>query len=209
VLGITSLAQYDDDGEFLIGASIITYNFYKQMSGVTFSDFKDLAITLHPNESTFIKFFRDFISYDDVVKVEEDNEISYETTWEIEGTSTEGDSYHSTETLTVSADSYFSYSHEINWENGDAKTTFLYGYYSSENGLNDFIYDFYYEWNDGDWYFVSSENINYDTDLALTLKFFYSYSSPYYDISDSNIEYAKEQFNIIYKWLSEWIAEYE
>ena len=75
--------------------------------------------------------------------------------------------------------------------------------------MDNFSYEFKYTWGDGDWYSLESDNINYSENLNLTLRDYTKASSYSYTVSSGNIEYAKEEFNIIYEWLYEIIEKHK
>jgi len=211
VLGMTTLAEYDNAGRFVIGASIITYNYNNIIKSITYQDFKDLATTLHPDESTFIRFFKDFISSDEVVRVEENGKIYYKVIWKSEDTTSDGVTYNSTLNLYITSDMYIDYYDSASWSNNHERYIEFCGYYSKDNGLNDFQFHLTYIWDADcdDWYVIESDNINYNENISATLNYYDSYSSSTYTINDINIEYAKNQFNFVYKLLWDWISNCE
>lgn len=75
-------------------------------------------------------------------------------------------------------------------------------------GFDNFIFEFKYTWENGQYYTVQSTNINYSTNIDLTLNDYITDSSYSYTITSENIVYAREQFNYVYETLLQaWAIE--
>ncbi len=214
VIGITTLGWTDDDDEFISGASISAFNFKGLLQNNTN---KNALISLqkrfHANEKVFIGYFNeakdDALKGDTVRKVFDNGTVAYVYNWTGEDTSSSGTALMTNESFTIGCDGWMDYEGEYYWANGDRRIVSFYGYYDHEDGFANFIYQFKYSWGDGDHYTLTSKNINYSPNISLTLnKYVVDSSYGYYPASD-NIDYAKEQFNIIYEWLTEDMARFQ
>ena len=65
-----------------------------------------------------------------------------------------------------------------------------------------------FEWEDGDGFTLKSTDINYSDNIDLTLNN-YETTDLGYVIIPAHIQYAKEQFNIIYDWLTQDMARFK
>ena len=212
VIGMTTLGWFDDNNNFKLGAAIEAYNYINyvnMLNSPIYSNVQDIAILLHPDNKTFINFFRSFITWSNTKKVVEDDEVYYLCEWGNEGTNENSLDYTYEEYLAVSADGSIAYYQDFYWDNGDHREQAFYGVYSSQDEFDNFIYEFKYTWRSGGWYSLKSDNINYSENLNLTLRDYAKASSYGYTVNSGDIEYAKERFNSIYKWLSEQIAKHK
>ena len=102
------------------------------------------------------------------------------------------------------------YDEEIYWESGERRYVAFYGEYSDTHGFDNFTFVFTYEWKNGNYYTITSDDINYSKNIALTLnKYELEYGNAHLSITDGNIEYAKEVFNSIYEWLTDDMNRFE
>lgn len=208
VIGMTTLGWFDDNDNFKLGAAIEAYNYTNLTSNIKNSNLQDMAFLLHPDEKTFIRFFRDFVSWPNTKKVVFDDLVYYQHKWE-EGINSGGNDYTYEEVLIVFPYGFVSHTSDYYWDNGDHREFSFYGFYSSQDELDNFSYEFKYTFGNGNWYSLESDNINYSENLNLTLRDYTQASSYGYTASSGNIEYAKEQFNIIYEWLYEIIEKHK
>ena len=170
VIGMTTLGWFDDNDNFKLGAAIEAYNYTTlTTSKAKESNLQDLAFFLHPNEKTFIKFFRDFITRSNTEKVVDDDLVYYEYVWEGEETNSSGYTYTYEEYLAVFADGFISYGSDYYWDNGDHRKIEYYGFYSSKSEFDTFDYSFKYTFKNGKWYSLECENVTYSENLNLTL----------------------------------------
>lgn len=209
VIGMTTLGWFDGADNFILGAAIEAYNYTSLTSNAKSSRQQDIAFFLHPEDKTFIKFFRDFIAWSNTKEIVDDGMISYKCTWESEEINDNGVAYSYEESLYVSPDGFICYIEDVYWADGDHLEILFYGQYSALNELDNFIYEFKYTWGNGKWHSLKSTNINYSENLNLTLRDYTSNSSYGYSPSKGNINYAKKEFNTIYEWLYEMIEEYK
>lgn len=206
VLGITTLGISDSTGDFLLGASIETFNFINLLDDFNANDLEIFGIFMHPEEYVFIGYFLEakehYESQEyDVRKEEYQGFVRYTYYWEEEGENIDGWDYLYEATFSIDSDMWMEYIEEYYWDTGDRRIQKFYGYYSIKDELDNFIYEFKYTWDSGTYYSVYSDDINYSTNLSLTLNNIDT-SSPYnYTILDSDLEYAREQFNYMYEWL--------
>ena len=209
VIGMTTLGWFDDDDDFELGAAIEAYNFINLTRDANNSDLKDMTFFLHPDEETFIKFFRGFTNWTDTEKIIGDDSVYYKWTWKDEGKNNDGWAHSGDGQLNVFADGFILFTEEYYWDNGDHRKTAFYGHYSSKDKLDNFTYFFEYTFGNGKWYSIDSDNINYSENLKLTLRDYTKASSYGYTVFYSDIEYAKECFNGIYKALFDIIELYQ
>ena len=209
VIGMTTLGWFDDDDNFELGAAIEAYNYINLTSDVKNSDLKDIAFFLHPDEETFIKFFRGFTNWTNTKKIVDDDMVYHMHIWEGEDINDDGYAYSYEERLCVFADGLISYNNDYYWDDGGHREEAFYGFYSSEDGLDNLSYELKYTFENGKWYTIESDNINYSENLNLTLRDYTKASSYNYTASSHNIQYARKCFNSIYKWLYDLIEEYK
>jgi len=214
VIGITTLAWSDDFDEFISGASISSFNFETLLDRTNTTSMVSLLDRFHSDEKVYIDYFNEAkasaasggaerITFDD------GEVVAYLYKWEGEGATEEGEAYLYSVYFTVAADGWLSYDSEYYWSNGDRRNNLFCGFYDHRDGLKNFSYEFLYEWGDGYYYTVKSDQINYSPTIALTLNRYTVDSNDAYTPTDENIEYAKEQFNAIYEWLSEDLARFQ
>jgi len=209
VLGMTTIGITDDDGEFLLGGAIEAFNYINLISNVKNSDLLNYALFLHPDEKEFIGYYIEAMEDEDAVRQEFGDYARYTYTWEEEGTNNTEEDYSNNSSFQIDSDMWIEFEETYYWETGDRKEISFYGYYSVTEKLKNFTYEFKYTWEDGKYYTLTSDNINYSSNIGLTLNQYTTTKSYGYVISTSNIEYAKENFNSIYEWLTEDMARFE
>ena len=211
VLGMTTIGISDNNGNFILGGAIEAFNFINQISNVSSNSLKNYALFLHPDEAIFINFFKNHVSKNNKFsKTEMYDWVRY--TWkfydevEFQNTIEQGGAGLKNGLITVDSDGWIKSEYSIYWEIGDRMEVSFYGYYSHTEGFKDFTYEFKYTWNDGDSYSCKSTEINYSTNISLTLNKYTITKSPYnLNISQENIEYMKDKFNDQYEWFSRFI----
>jgi hypothetical protein len=102
-----------------------------------------------------------------------------------------------------------SYTEDFYWESQGRREQSFSGYYSHTEKLKNFTYEFKYTWSSNEWYSLTSDSINYSSNIGLTLNRYTTSSSYSINITQDNIDYAKEQFNYVYEWLIEGLAIFE
>jgi len=209
VIGLTTLGLFDDNGNFELGAAIEAYNYINLTSAVKDSELQDMTFLLHPNETTFIKFFRDFITQSNTKKIVHDDLVYYQNKLVKEERTSDAVDCTVEYSLYVLANGFILYHSNIYWEGGAHREEKLYGTYSNQNGIDNFSYDFKYTFDDGEWYTLKSDDINYSENLNLTLRNYTKSSSYNVTISNYFIEYAKGKFNYMYEWLYEKMEAYK
>ena len=138
----------------------------------------------------------------------DDGSVIYVYEWTDEGVNSDGDAYTYEKSLAVSSDGFISCNEMIYWNGGDRREISFYGYYSNARGLDDFVFEYKYTFSDGEVNEIRCDDINYSSNLSLTLNKAYVVDAPYsYKISED--EYMKEQFNIIYEWLRDDMARFK
>lgn len=214
VIGITTLGWTNSKDEFVVGASISAFNFQNVLQNTNSSQLVTLVDRFHSKEKAYIGYFNEAKEYEKNGNAKkyyyDDGTIAYVYEWLDEGVNGNQVAYTSTKMLSVAEDGFMTYTSEYYWSgSGSRREISFYGYYDYEKGFKNFIYEFKYKWDDGDYYTVKCTDINYSSNLELTLNKCKVESSIYYTPSDENITYAKEQFNIIYEWLVEDMARFK
>ncbi len=207
ILGMTTIGITDNSGKFKLGGAIAAFNYVNQINVVKNSDLKDYAVFLHPTEKVFIGYFKEAVAHEGTksVKTQFSDYTRYTYTTQEEGVNSGGTAYTYTDIFKIDSNGWMSNETTYYWGNGDRRVIKFYGYWSHSDGLNNFIYEFTYTWGSGGSHTLKSTNINYSTNLALTLNQYTTTGNP----SSSNIEYAKEQFNYIYEWLTNDMARFK
>lgn len=213
VIGITTLGWMDMNDQFISGASISSFNFNQFLDNTNEKNLKALIDRFHADEKVYIGYFNEAKRDATIGDAEEfyfdDGTLAYIYEWEDEGVNVDGDAYSYTESLLVGSDGWMSYNEEYYWGGGDRRVISFYGYYDHQKGFANFKFSFEYEWSNGKWYSVKCSNINYSSNLSLTLNRCVVDSSYSLTPSDDNIEYAKEAFNRLYEWLTEDMARFK
>ena len=213
VIGITTLGWTDENDSFISGAAISAFNFNNLLQNTNEKDLISLQERFHKNEKVYIGYFNEAKADEANGLTEkfffEDGSLAYVYEWEDEGVNNNDIAFSSTSTLLVGTDGWMSYNGEWYWSDGGRRTISFYGYYDHQKGFDNFKFEFKYEWSGGIYYTVECSNINYSPTISLTLNrcvvnHSYSYTPP-----EENITYAKEQFNVIYEWLTEDMARFE
>ena len=206
VIGITTLGWFGEDDEFISGAAISAFNIQAPMKQTNDNALTSLQNRFHKSETKFIDFFNTYRNLNESGKASEyflnDGTLGYLFEQTDEGVNSNNHAFVYKEQLLVCANTWISYRTEYYWEVGDRRIISFYGYYDHEKGFANFTFEFKYTWSSGDYYTVSSSNINYSPTLSLTLNKYTASSSSSLTPSQSNIDYAKEQFNYIYEWFS-------
>ena len=205
VIGITTLGWVNNKNQFISGASISAFNFNNLLKNTNNKNLKTLQNRFHKDEKVYIGYFNEAKNDEQRGLTEkiyfDDGSLAYKYKWEDEGLNDNNLAFSYTESLLLATDAWMSYNSEYYWENGGRRTISFYGYYDHQNGFINFKFEFKYTWNDGKYYTVECSNINYSSNIALTLNHCVVNHSYSYTPSDENITYAKEQFNYIYEWL--------
>ena len=210
VIGITTLGWTDKKDNFINGAAISAFNFTGLLNTNT-NNLIPLLKQFHEDEMVYICFFNG-ARFDEETEriVFDDGTIGYEYRWITEGKADDNTMYYSEEFLTIASDGYIEYTSEAYWENSHRRTIDFYGYFLGKNSFSDFVYEFDYEWETGNYFGIYCDSVNYSENIALTLnKYEISKKSYNYSVSQLDIEYAKENFNRTYEWLTDWMEEFE
>lgn len=208
VIGITTIVR-TVNGEFDRSFSVSTFNFQNDVEKVPNYDLSNLMTFLRPEETEYIRFFNALKNKTDMVRIEEGEGVtSYSYSRKEESVNGDEIAYSLSETHTFDSDFYMCISTDIYWAGGDRREISLYGYWSPTVGFDNFIFEFKYTWANGQYYTVQSTNINYSTNIDLTLNDYITDSSYSYTITAENIVYAREQFNYVYETLLQaWAIE--
>jgi len=213
VIGITTLGWTDEDDVFVSGASISAFNFNNLLQNTNDNELISLIDRFHKEEKVYVGYFNE-AKADEAEGLTEkyyfdDGSLAYIYEQNEENENEDGVAYSSAERLLLGVDGFMSYKEEIYWENGQRRMQSFYGFYDHQKGFETFIYEFKYEWSNGRYYAVECSDINYSPTVSLTLNRCEVDASYGFDISESHITYAKEEFNSIYEWLTEDMARFE
>ena len=214
VIGITTLVSFDENDNFLIGASISAFNFNNLLNSPDEKALISLQERFHNDEAIFIALFNDMMKDEADGLTEkvllEDGSLAYKFETLDEGVNSDNVNYTSTTNLSVSTTGWISLNTEFYWSNGDRRITEFCGYYDNQKGISNFTYRFEYRYGTGVYYIVKCDNINYSPTIALTLNkcFVDSHSYSFYP-SKEEITYSKEQFNLVYEKLTSIILAYD
>lgn len=208
VIGITTIVR-TVNGEFDRSFSVSTFNFQNDVEKVPNYELNSLTTFMHPDEVDYIRFFNALKNKTGLERTEElDGVTSYSFLYNEEGMNDEELAYSRSEMLTFDSDFYMCVNTDIYWANGDRREINLFGYWSPFVGFDNFIFEFKYTLANGQYYTVKSTNINYSTNIYLTLNDYTTDSSFTYTISEEDIMYAREQFNNVYEMLlTVWMIE--
>lgn len=213
VIGITTLGWTDKNDKFISGAAISAFNFNNLVQNANDNDLITLQERFHKDEKSYIGYFNEAKDDEAIGKATrvyfDDGSFAYEYSWSDSGTNKNELDYAVTKKLTVGTDLWISWHEECCWSSGDRRTISFYGYYDPQNEFQNFIYEFKYTWANGVYYTVTCSKINYSPTLSLTLNNCSVNHSYSYSPTQSNIEYAKQQFNRLYEWLTEDMARFE
>lgn len=213
VIGITTLVWFDENDEFLSGASISAFNINTLLQNTNENSLISLIDRFHENESVYIGLFNDMKSDEAEGITEkvffEDGSLAYKYKWDDEGVNNDNIAFSSSESLLAGTDSWMKYSAEFYWEGGERRTISFYGYFDHREKFANFKYEFKYELANGNYYTVKCSEINYSPNVSLTLNRCEVDSSYYYNPTIEDITYAKEQFNYVYEIMLGVLAPYE
>ncbi len=207
VIGITTLGWTDQKDQFLYGAAIASAYFKNQIDSVDESALTTLYSFNYPENIDFIKLYLTVKNDPDTKRQDlQDDVVRYTYSYEETGVNSGNLDYMITQTLSFDSDYYIEYQTECYWSDGSRRVTTLYGYFSPTSETDLFFYDFSYTWSDTDYYMMKCTDINYNTNLALTLNKVYLVKKGYQtEVGTEYIEYCKEIFNADYEYLTQWI----
>jgi len=204
ILGITTIAIYDNNKNFVIGGSVSTFNFINTINSTNTNQFRDFGLFLHPNEKKFILWFRKAITDSKTNKsICEKKDTWKPPTVRCSYTKLEEGSNDNNTAFVLEQSYYFwldfsgGLDSEVNWSNGDKRVIKFIGNYSHERGILDMRFLISYVYKNGRKIALESHNINYSTNINLTLNTYFipqSFSKP----TDAEILYIKETFNTHY-----------
>lgn len=214
VIGITTKGLTIEE-EFIVGASITTFNFKNLLSYISNSDLVTLEEQFYDDYTTTINLFNqakaDYLNGETGTgrDILEDGTPYYYYHGSSEGVNNNETSYTYEEYVFVCSNGLIQYTTDYYWSTGQRRIINFYGYYSDKYGFSYFTYEFHTEWKNGTYYEIYCDNINYSEDVDLTLKNYTISDKSYgYTVSDSNITYAKEQFNYIIENFSNYMSKY-
>ncbi len=212
VIGITTLGWTDRNNEFISGAAISAFNYSNLLKTTGTSKLLTLQDRFHSEEKAFIGYFNEAKNHEKTGRSErvelDDGTIAYVYEWTEEDAADDGTPLISAKTFTIGSDGFIYYTEEFYWGVGDRRTQSFYGIYDHKKGFANFTFEFKYQWADGSYYTIVSDDINYSSNISLTLN---KYNSNSYkcDVTQENIDYAKRNFNVIYEWLVHDIARFK
>ena len=213
VIGITTLGWTDENDSFISGASISAFNFNNLLKNTNEKDLISLQERFHKHEKVYIGYFNEAKADEANGLTEkfffEDGTLAYVYEWEDEGGDNEDLAFISTKSFLIATDGWMHYTEEYYWSDGQRRTIFFYGYYDHQKGLDNFNFEFKYEFGGGTYYTVECSDINYSQNVDLTLNSCVTDRSYGFTLSKEHITYAKVNFNSIYEWLTEDMARFE
>lgn len=198
VIGITA-ASITDNEEFL-GSSIEAYNFVSLIGKHTVDkQLKDMALSLHQDEKTFINFFRALVEDpDNYKKIESEAGFYYLSEYEW----TEPDiGYYEKYQLYVYPDGSMICAERIQWASGNVMEELFAGVYSEEEGLDNFGYVMMMQHPDGDFYYVKSDDVNYSSNSYKQCLSNYEAYASYGSIDPVHLDYARRTFSGTYSFV--------
>lgn len=201
VIGITTIVK-TINGEFDRSFSVSTFNFLNDVVKIPNYELNSLITFMHPDEADYICFFNKLKNKTDMVRTEGTGGVtSYSYTRKEEGVNVNDVSYLLSETHTFDSSFYIDISMDIYWAGGDRREVSLCGHWSPAVGFDNFIFIFKYTWANGQYYSIISTDINYSSNIELTLNNYTTDSSYSYIVSDEDVAYARESFNYTYETL--------
>lgn len=212
VIGITTRGLIIEE-EFIVGAATTTFNFKNLLSNIRNSDLVTLEERFYDDYTTTINLFNqaktDYTLGKATRYILDDGTPYYHYQWLYEDVNDDGDAYTCEESLFIFSDGLLLYNTDYYWADGSRRILSFYGYYSDIYEFSMFTFEFYYKWSSGDFYEIYCDNINYSQNISLTLKNAQVSDKSYgYIVSDSNISYAKEQFNYMFEYLKSYMSQY-
>lgn len=206
VIGITTLGWFDENEKFISGAAISAFNFNNILKNTNQTELTSLIERFHSHEKAYVSLFNaieeDCENGNAEIYYYDDGVLAYAYAWKNEGVNDDNVAYTYTQKIKFAADGFISYYSEFYWEDGDRREVWFYGYYDYKKEFENFKYEFSYKYGDGGYYQIECSQINYSANTALTLNK-YKVASSSFKPSDSNITYAKEQFNVVYEFFAE------
>jgi len=213
ILGMTTLGWVDDNDKFISGASISAYNYENLLkTNATESSLIPHMERFHSDEKVYIGYYNEARDDEKNGLTErinmDDGSVIYVYEWTDEGTSSYGNAVVSESSLAVSSNGFMSYHSTYYWDDGSRREMSFYGYYSNTRGLDNFVFEYKYTFSDGEVNEIRCDDINYSSNLSLTLNKAYVVDAPYY-YKISEDMYLKEQFNSLYEWLRDDMARFK
>ena len=202
ILGMTTIAitMNNEKQDFLVGASISSFNLIPHTKDCTYSKLVDIGVFLHPDQETLVRFANAFGKTKDVEsKVDEDGNSYYEQI--ITSKATGKDGFEKEVCFRLYSDGYILYTSEIEWTAGDRRAIIFSGYYSEKDAFDDFSYVLAYAYSETSGYVVASDRINYSENISQTLTYYELSGVGTYYPSAGNVTYAKERFNEVYEFV--------
>lgn len=210
ILGITTFKYTDENGDFDSAGVLSNINYLNQVNNINENELQDITSILYPDSSIFVNLYesiREIYQSGDSENLEyivEYGSEYYEETYTFNDYNDDDVAYLSKSTYYYFPSGDIGLQNEISWASGDERFFLLYGRLSDKDFIASFEFEFYYEWGDGNYYSLMSDDINYSTDVNLTL-INYDVDGDY---TDSLIEYAKGIFNNAYEALIDQIEYY-
>lgn len=163
---------------------------------------QSLAKLLHPEREGFVELFDRVKNTGGFEKKTEANGVTaYVSQVTTRETNSSGMASVDNETHAFRSDFTMEILIDCSWENGDRLQVKLTGKWNDEKGFGDISFECKYTWKDGQYYTIRSSSVSYNADVSKTLPNYTKEVSSAYEITESNIEYAKKQFNYCYEWL--------
>ncbi len=194
VIGLTTRGLFVDD-TFILGASISSFNFSNLLTKVNSNELTELAVAMHPNQTKFIKLFRNAINISIFEKIEDENGVYYQMEYIGE---------RDISTLKLYANGYLHFYYEYRFSSANiVDFEELYGVYYDDTELEGFSYSYLESWNSGSTYIaLTSDSINYSEDSTNSLKNYKYKSLGNFKPENEIVPMIKEDFNSTYEYLS-------
>ncbi len=197
IIGLTT-AQIKVDDEW-VKAAVSVFNFQNELSQIPQHTLYNFTDFMNPTEKEYIDFFEKVENNPDYTgAVGDDGVVGYILIDQDEGINNENLSYSYESIYLFDSAGYMSINSDYYWADGTRRTLALYGYWSPMVGFENFIFEFKFTFDDGRYLKVESTDINYSENIDLTLNNYTTDKSYSYTITEENIIYVKQQFNLIY-----------
>ena len=203
VIGITT-GYINEKNNFALGAAIKTFNFQNTANNVTTKKEKTFVDFFYPLNADLIKFFQMGETHENCQGLFTDFSGTYyqylfEYPHDTGKDSTDGDE---TVIILVYDDGRVVCTRIYEWTIGHVSTSILAGYYTGNpNSINSFTFATTYMWPNGTGYTVSSDKINYSSDVSKTLKECDVTPIGNVSLKDGHTTNARNMFNSTYKKL--------
>ena len=211
VIGITTGCIYEKNA-FALGAAIQTFNFQNTANNVTTRNEKTFVDFFYPLKSELIEFFIMGENHENCVGLFKDSSgIYYQYLFEyLHDTGKDSTDGVETVLILVYDDGRVVCTRIYEWSIGHVSTSVLSGYYSGNpNSINSFTFVTTYMWPNGRGFTVTSDKINYSSDVKNTLKDCVTTPVGNTTVSEGHTDNARGVFNSTYERLRSFFEKAE